>query len=71
MSNTQDRNQTRKPAGLVATILLVLVLGVGYASPRVESAVTPPDAVEDLDPGYVPSECVVDGLVFGDCLLDY
>ncbi len=75
MSNTQARNQSRKPAGLAATILLVLVVGMGYAiSPQVESAVGLPDAVEDQDtgtPDTLPSECTAGGLTFSDCLLDF
>ena len=72
MSNTQARNQSRKPAGLAVTILLVLVVGMGYAiSPQVESAVGLPDAVEVQDTDTLPSECTIGGLTFSDCLLDF
>ena len=72
MSNTQARKQSRKPAGLAATILFVLVVGMGYAvAPQVESAVSLPDAVEDQDTDTLPSECTIGGLTFSDCFLDF
>ena len=72
MSNTQTRNQSRKPTGLAATILFVLVVGMGYAiSRQVEGAVGLPDAVEDEETHSLPSECTVGGLTFSDCLLDF
>ena len=72
MSNTKGRNQRRNRTGLAATILFVLVVGMGYAISRhVEGAVGLPDAVEDQDTPYLPSECTVGGLTFSDCLLDF
>jgi hypothetical protein len=76
MSTAQDnRNQTRNPVRLAATILFVLVVGMGYAiSPQVEGAVKLPSPVEDQDtaePPYLPSECVIDGLAFSECMLDF
>ncbi len=76
MSNAQDnRNETRNPVRLAATILFVLVVGMGYAiSPRVEGAVSLPSPVEDRDTAvlsYLPSECVIDGLAFSECMLDF
>ena len=76
MLTAQDnRNETRILARLAAAILFVLVVGMGYAiSPQVEGAVDLPDAVEDQDtaePPYSPSECVIGGLVFSECFLDF
>jgi hypothetical protein len=72
MSNIQARNQRPKPPGLAATILLVLVVGMGYAiSPQVESAVGLPDTVEEQHTDTLPSECTAGGLTFSDCLLDF
>ena len=72
MSNPHARNHSRKPAGLAATILFVLVVGMGYAiSRQVEGAVGLPDAVEDQDTAPLPSECTVGGLTFSDCFLDF
>ena len=76
MSTAQDnRNETRNPACLAATILFVLVVGMGYAiAPQVVGAVHLPNPVEDQPtavPPYLPSECVIDGLAFSECMLDF
>jgi hypothetical protein len=76
MSNTQEnRNETRSPARLAAAILFVLMLGTGYTiSPPVEGAVARPTVAEEQDPAelaYLPSECMIDGLAFSDCNLDF
>ena len=71
MSNTQERKQTRT-ARLAATMLFVLLVGMGYAvSPQVVGAVSLPDAVEDQDTASLPSECTAGGQTFSDCLLDF
>ena len=76
MSTAQDnRNETRNPARLAATILFVLMVGMGYAiSPQVQGAVDLRNPVEDQDTAeqqYLPSECVIDGLSFSECMLDF
>ena len=71
MSTAQEsQNKIRKPARLVASILFVLVVGMGYAvSPQVEGAVGLPDAMEDEEQS--PSACVTSGLVLSDCFMDF
>jgi hypothetical protein len=73
MLTTQDsRNETRSPARFVATILFMLMLGMGYAvSPQVEGAVDLQNAVEDQDTADAPSGYVSGGLAFSDDLLDF
>jgi len=75
MSTTQnDVNGISSFARLTAAILLVLMVGTGYAiSPRVEGAVDSPIQVEEQDTAGAPypaSGCVANGLVFADCNLD-
>ena len=72
MANTQIRNQSHKPAGLAATILFVLMVGMAYAtSMQVEGAVGLPEPVEDQDSEVLPWECTIGGLTFADCFLDF
>jgi len=72
MSNTRTSKQSRKPAGLAAASLFVLVVGMGYMTSRqVEGAVSVPDAVEDQDPYPLRSECTIGGLTFADCFFDF
>jgi hypothetical protein len=76
MSTARDnRNETRIAVRLAATMLFVLVVGMGYAiSPQVEGAVNLSSPVEDQDkaePPYLSSACVVDGLAFSECMLDF
>ena len=76
MSNAQgNRNGTRNTARLFAAILFVLMVGMGYSiSPQVEGAIDRPNPAVDSEtsePQHLPSECVIDGLAFSDCLLDF
>ena len=73
MLTTQDkRNENRKPTRLAATILFVLVVGMGYTiSPPVEGAVDLANPVEDQDTAELSSECVIGGLVFPECFPDF
>ena len=76
MSTAQvGSNGTRNLARIAAAILFVLAIGMGYGVPlQVQGAVGTPIATEEEDitePAYLPSECVVDGLVFSDCNMDF
>jgi hypothetical protein len=70
-----NHNETTNCARFAATLLFVMLVGVGYTvSPHVKGAVefAPASGQQDImEPEFFPSECAVDGLVFSDCNLDF
>lgn len=72
LTTQENRNETRSPARLAATILFVLVVGMGYwISPQVEGAVDLPNAVEEQDLADAPADYVSGGLAFSGYLDDF
>ncbi|HKA41426.1 MAG TPA: hypothetical protein VKF40_05480 [Burkholderiales bacterium] len=70
----EQQDKTNYLARIAAALLFVLLIVTGYViSPQVQGAVGLPHAAQDQETveSYVPSQCVVDGLVFSDCFLDF